>query len=73
MAKDKNAPCKNCCDRAIGCHGLCKDYAEWSATQKQAKAKLKEAMPPIINRHHFVGLGFPNKTYGKVNKRRTSK
>lgn len=65
MAKNSNAPCKNCSDRTIGCHGICKDYAEWCAEQKRIKEHLKETMPPIINRHNFVGLGFSNSICGK--------
>lgn len=73
MTNNKNAPCKNCADRSIGCHGICKDYMEWAKNERVRKEYIKEHMPPIINRHQFVGLGFPNKTYGKIKKRRTSK
>lgn len=24
--RDTNAPCRNCADRRVGCHGICSDY-----------------------------------------------
>jgi len=23
-------PCKNCCDRFVGCHAICEKYGSWS-------------------------------------------
>lgn len=42
------APCENCTDRALGCHGKCERYAEWkekyTATGEAIKSKkLKTA------------------------------
>lgn len=36
----RQTPCRYCCDRAVGCHGVCKDYIEWSNQQ----AKLRESI-----------------------------
>lgn len=36
--------CKNCGDRRIGCHGVCKDYCEEKAkANKEKEAKRKDA------------------------------
>ena len=34
----ENAPCKNCSDRHIACHGSCDKYKEWKA-RYQAQQK----------------------------------
>ena len=36
----RQTPCRYCCDRKVGCHGICKDYIEWSNQQ----AKLRESI-----------------------------
>ena len=33
-------PCKNCTDRAVGCHSGCKKYEEWSNKEKAIKDKI---------------------------------
>lgn len=35
-----DAPCKGCVDRRLGCHGVCKDYVEYS-TQRRAMIEDK--------------------------------
>lgn len=35
MGRINSAPCLNCADRKIGCHGVCVDYVEF---QKKTKA-----------------------------------
>ncbi|MCR4886288.1 MAG: hypothetical protein K5919_05170 [Clostridiales bacterium] len=32
----KNAPCKGCEDRRLGCHGKCEKYRAWRAGMDQA-------------------------------------
>lgn len=52
-----SCPCRGCFDRAIGCHGKCKDYMEW---QKQVKEKAKwerDSQPPKISGGNFTGTG----------------
>jgi hypothetical protein len=68
MTNNKKAPCKNCADRNVGCHGICKDYMEWCADQKRIKEWEKETMPPVINRYNFIGSGFPNKIRSRYRK-----
>lgn len=36
---EMNTPCKDCSTRSLGCHGKCKDYAEY----KQKLDELKKA------------------------------
>lgn len=48
-------PCKNCADRVIGCHGLCKTYNDWVLLHQHEVDMEKLTMPPIINRSQFVG------------------
>lgn len=31
----KSAPCKDCKDRAVGCHSTCKKYKEWEAKKDE--------------------------------------
>ena len=38
----KQPPCRYCCDKAIGCHGVCKDYIEWSNQQTQLREHIYE-------------------------------
>lgn len=53
---DKIAPCKNCADRALGCHGICVDYVEWAKQQKAKHAWLKKQNSNIVIRaSHFTG------------------
>lgn len=37
-----NVPCKNCADRKIGCHGVCKDYIEYQSRNEQIKKNKKK-------------------------------
>ena len=34
------APCKDCPDRAVGCHGTCEKYAEYKEACKMQKQTL---------------------------------
>ena len=36
-----SAPCKNCSNRSIGCHGHCDKYAEFRAYRNNINAKRK--------------------------------
>lgn len=49
------APCKNCADRKVGCHGLCKDYNEWVTQHRKDKEELKASMPHTIYGSDFTG------------------
>lgn len=35
-------PCKNCADRSIRCHGVCKDYNDFVIENNKEKAWLKQ-------------------------------
>lgn len=35
------APCKDCADRALGCHSVCEKYKEY-AKQNEERRKLRE-------------------------------
>lgn len=40
----KNAPCKNCGDRFVGCHSICplyKEFQEFNNKRREAIAKEK--------------------------------
>ena len=38
------APCMNCFDRKLLCHGSCKRYQDWkAANERTAEAKRKES------------------------------
>lgn len=37
MGRINSAPCLNCADRKIGCHGVCVDYIEFQKKQKQLR------------------------------------
>jgi hypothetical protein len=49
-----NAPCKNCADRKVGCHGLCSVYNNW-ALQHKEEAKWEKDSRYIIHKSDFVG------------------
>lgn len=48
-------PCHNCCDRVLGCHGVCKGYAEAKAKNEIRKAETRKNMNPLITQGQFVG------------------
>lgn len=48
-------PCRNCADRAVGCHGVCKDYAEAVEANKLRKEQEKATRNPIIHKGSFTG------------------
>lgn len=35
-------PCKNCADRSVGCHGVCKQYNDFVVAHEKEKAWLKQ-------------------------------
>lgn len=37
----RNAPCRGCPYREVGCHARCEVYREWAARRKQAFVKIK--------------------------------
>lgn len=40
----KNAPCKDCPNRVVGCHGRCQEYGEWkNGLEKSWAARAREA------------------------------
>ena len=45
------APCKNCTERRIGCHGECKAYREYCAFME----KVRETRKKIIEADYFPG------------------
>lgn len=49
MRENKHTyPCQHCADRTLGCHGVCKEYAEAKAYDKKRKEQMKKDMPPAI-------------------------
>lgn len=39
-----NAPCRYCDHRALGCHGTCREYADWKKWLEKAQAaRVQEA------------------------------
>ena len=50
----KVAPCKNCGDRAVGCHGVCKDYNDWALETKKA-GKWAKAQNFVVYNSQFTG------------------
>lgn len=38
----KNAPCKDCKDRAVGCHAICKKYIEWKKERDAILEKINK-------------------------------
>ena len=50
-----NAPCKGCADRALGCHGVCKDFLEYKRLHKEELDWEKTHKPPIIGKKSFTG------------------
>lgn len=49
------APCKNCADRAVGCHGLCKAYNDWAHKYRHELEMEKKTMPRQIRKLDFTG------------------
>lgn len=37
------APCKDCAERAVGCHGTCEKYKDWKKNEGAEKAKMIKA------------------------------
>lgn len=50
-------PCRNCADRAVGCHGVCKDYVEAVEANKLRKEQEKAMRNLIISESSFTGSG----------------
>jgi len=36
------APCKDCKDRAVGCHSACKKYLDFKKTADETKEKIRK-------------------------------
>ena len=65
------APCRYCHDRAMGCHGLCKDYNEWALKHKEERAGERATMPKKLSATSFTGTSPKpgNHRYGRKNKK----
>lgn len=60
------SPCKECCDRQVGCHGSCGAYKDYHDELNQVRAKeiefkrLENACNSILHKstiaQNFVGL-----------------
>ena len=35
-------PCKNCHDRTVTCHTMCRRYQEWKKTHEEEAARIRE-------------------------------
>ena len=42
LQKRNIAPCKDCCDRTIGCHSKCSKYLEWKKKDELLRAEKRE-------------------------------
>lgn len=51
----KMSPCKYCSDRVVGCHGVCKDYNDWSLENKAEKKQIEETKNPLVTSSSFIG------------------
>ena len=51
----REPPCKHCCDRNVGCHGVCKDYIEWAKASKEAKMHERLSRPKVLYSGDFTG------------------
>lgn len=38
-----NPPCKDCADRAMGCHGKCEKYKQWRFVHEQRLDEIQAA------------------------------
>lgn len=47
-------PCKDCADRRVGCHGICKQYNDWSLEHKK-EAKWERDHRATIKQSDFTG------------------
>ena len=47
----KIAPCKNCDERAVGCHGKCERYTEWAKAARSEREALNrdDRMRNVVN------------------------
>lgn len=36
------SPCKGCNNRAVGCHGTCGEYLEWSEWNEKRNAEIRQ-------------------------------
>ena len=50
-----NSPCHHCVDRAIGCHGICKQYNDWAILHKEELAHEKSMMTRPVFGSDFSG------------------
>ena len=50
-----SSPCRHCADRAIGCHGVCKDYNDWKIDLQKKTKEEREHMPHVIRGCDFTG------------------
>ena len=53
----KSAPCKDCPDRELGCHGKCKKYKEYQeANKKFREEQHKENEKTQLTHRHLKNL-----------------
>lgn len=64
MANKNTFPCKDCKDRAMGCHGFCKRYKE---TKEKYDKKIKEIK--YYKKREDDAKGFILDTHDKIIKR----
>lgn len=68
------SPCKNCFDRTITCHGVCRRYQAWKAEREETLARIREENEknyPISDRSkrvHWKNMRQANRKY-VVNKK----
>lgn len=49
------SPCKNCADRALGCHGYCKEYLAFAQERRAEVNWERDHKPPLIGKKSFTG------------------
>ena len=69
MLLNDNAPCKNCKERAMGCHGKCEKYQMWKSEHDKQKAEI-QAKEEIANKIISSKIEFTYNYYKKTKNRR---
>lgn len=42
LQKRNIPPCKDCCDRTVGCHPICQRYLEWKRKDELFKEEMRK-------------------------------
>ena len=69
MLLNDNAPCKNCKERVMGCHGKCEKYQMWKSEHDKKRAEIFER-ENIANQITYSKIEFAYNYYRKTKNRR---